>query len=237
MNDLENFKPEIPDELIRKAVKEMHKERKLQSMYNMLLKTLGICLSIFVIIGVFSSIYRLEYYLELDIDSHYKIYLSICIIISFLIFTTLISIEDIHLISNYKKPLYFYIFMFFALLGFIFSYDFFIKEKIAKKKSFYKISGLKFIKIEYDTQKMCEYHQSRLYDEIEVYAMNSDSEKIIEKIFSNQNKKDFSTIGLSLDFNTYFSHELRNIDLKNSELTNVRIKISNGIVEISYPIK
>lgn len=124
MNEFEKIKPEIPKELIDNAVKSLQKEMRIRSIINVFFKILGITLIILVIIGIFTSIYRLEQFLEWDIESHYKVYITISFIIAFLIITSGNSIQKMHSVSNFKKPFFYYIFIVFALFGIYYSYKF-----------------------------------------------------------------------------------------------------------------
>ena len=75
MSEIENDFLKIPDELIEKAVKDLDRKWRIERLKEILLNIFGFILSILVVIGVFTLIYRVEYYFEWNVKNHYKVYL------------------------------------------------------------------------------------------------------------------------------------------------------------------
>ncbi len=117
MSEIENDYPKIPDELIEKAVKNLDKKWRIRRLKEILSNVFGFILSILVIIGVFTLIYRVEYYFEWNVKNHYKVYLTVSFIITYFIISRAESIESMYLIQNYSKPIFYFIFLLFALIG------------------------------------------------------------------------------------------------------------------------
>lgn len=117
MSETRSDYPKIPDELIDKATKELSKKLRMRRIKEILLNILGFFLSILVTVGVFTLIYRIEYYFDWNVKNHYKVYLTVSFITTYFIISRAQSIEEIHLIRNYKKPIFYFIFLLFAFIG------------------------------------------------------------------------------------------------------------------------
>lgn len=238
MNEFKKQIPEIPSDYIDKAIKEWKKKRQFnyikEFLKEVIFKILGFILVLLVIFGIFTLIYRLEYYLEWKNEYHIELYFIFCFTACYIIISRADSIDEMHLIKNYKKPTFYYLFLSIALIGGFFCYDIFIKEKFAKSYIRQSNGGIEIMKVEYNTKKMCNYHLKRLYDELQIIALHSESEFIINKIYGNSEIKNIRSGNLAIEFNSYSDWQFTENIVEGTELVKVHIKIVDGIITINY---
>jgi len=234
MNELKDVTSRDSIEYI-KFLKKLKKQRIIDSINQIFFKFLGYTLVVLVIIGIFYSMLILTYYLKFKIKNYLEgnLYFLFCFTICYFLISKAYLEDEMHLIKNYKKPIYYYFFISFSLIGTFLCYDLFIQEAFAKNHIGYSVGVEEMDKTVYDTNKMCNYHLSQLLDELETFAMNSDSQEIMKKIF-NSNIETIRSGNLTIEFNSFLYGEIEeNTGIQ--KIVDVHIKAYDGIVTIVKP--